>query len=438
MPYVPFQRRGLGAGLLLVGMLAANTAFAASIEVSRSQDGPAVVVIQGPLVLDDIEDFRTKIMTLPNAVVALQSDGGSLVAGIRIGTLIRMRNFPTLVPNGSRCASACAIAWLGGTRRFLGERSQVGFHAAYRDDEGRPTETGVGNALLGSYLGQLGLSDTAVVYVTKAAPTTMTWLTAKDASNYGIDVSLLSANETTATTSSPVGQQADQRIGEFVADWLKALSLPDTQALESLTRMYANSVLYYGKPTSREMVLADKRRFFERWPERVYKLRPETLTTSCDAGACSLSGILDWNASSPVRMVQASGVAKFEYVVAIAGTLPRITSETSSVVERQNTGSTKGLKWWVILASFKMGAEGLEASTKVISSAERCGARAVGDLSSNFVGFAPGSQVVVVGAFSDRSAAERARVAVAPCVPGVFIKQGSYVQGAVSGSTLAR
>jgi hypothetical protein len=150
----------------------------------------------------------------------------------------------------------------GGTRRFLGERSQVGFHAAYRDDEGRPTETGVGNALLGSYLGQLGLSDTAVVYVTKAAPTSMTWLTAKDAPNYGIDVSLLSANETAATTSRPVGQQADQRIGEFVADWLKTLSLPDTQALESLTRMYANSVLYYGKPTSREMVLAAQTALF--------------------------------------------------------------------------------------------------------------------------------------------------------------------------------
>src|SRR6266853_5597138 len=143
MPCVPSQRRGLDIRLFLAGLLATNTAFAASIEVSPSRDGPAIVVIQGPLVLNDVEDFRTKIMTLPNAVVALQSDGGSLVAGIRIGTLIRMRNFPTLVPNGSRCASACAIAWLGGTRRFLGERSQVGFHAAYRDDEGRPTETGV-------------------------------------------------------------------------------------------------------------------------------------------------------------------------------------------------------------------------------------------------------------------------------------------------------
>jgi hypothetical protein len=44
------------------------------------------------------------------------------------------------------------------------------------------------SALLGSYLTQIGLSESAVVYITKAAPTEMTWLNFRDAKQIGIDV----------------------------------------------------------------------------------------------------------------------------------------------------------------------------------------------------------------------------------------------------------
>jgi hypothetical protein len=66
--------------------------------------------------------------------------------------------------------------------------AQIGFHAAYIKNEGRPSESGVGNALVGSYLTQIGLSEKAVVYITLAAPTEMTWLTFSDAEQIGIEV----------------------------------------------------------------------------------------------------------------------------------------------------------------------------------------------------------------------------------------------------------
>src|SRR5262245_3085287 len=70
----------------------------------------------------------------------------------------------------------------------MGNGSFIGFHAAYVERGGRATESGVGNALLGSYLTQIGLSESAVVYLTKAAPTEMTWLNSRDAKQIGIDV----------------------------------------------------------------------------------------------------------------------------------------------------------------------------------------------------------------------------------------------------------
>jgi hypothetical protein len=66
--------------------------------------------------------------------------------------------------------------------------SQIGFHAAYTLNKGHTTETGAPNALLGSYLGKIGLPDRAVVYITAAPPEGMTWLTAGQAEKMGIDI----------------------------------------------------------------------------------------------------------------------------------------------------------------------------------------------------------------------------------------------------------
>ncbi len=97
----------------------------------------------------------------------------------------------TLVPDNASCASACAIAWLGGTTRYMAAKARIGFHAAFYKNTGQ--EAGVGNALIGSYLSQIGLPDRAVIYVTQASPKSMTWLTMSDAQERGIEVSIFAS-----------------------------------------------------------------------------------------------------------------------------------------------------------------------------------------------------------------------------------------------------
>jgi hypothetical protein len=140
----------------------------------------------------------------PKAIVAFQSIGGSLVAGIDIGMQIRLRNYMTLVPSRVLCASACATAWLGGTTRLMGPGALIGFHAASIDQNGQAIETGVGNALLGAYLNKLGLPDRAIVFITQAHPNDLTRLTMADAARVGIDVSLFT------TPSQPVARPMPQ------------------------------------------------------------------------------------------------------------------------------------------------------------------------------------------------------------------------------------
>ena len=162
---------------------------AAEIAVSEGANGvPALVTVAGDLVLNDAVEFRNKTATLTKAVVAFQSPGGNLVAGIEIGETIRLKNFLTFVPSDMFCTSACAYAWLGGTKRYMGRSARVGFHVAFIEKDGQLIESGQGNAVLGAYLTRIWLPLSAVVYVTEASPTSITWPTPENASLHGIEV----------------------------------------------------------------------------------------------------------------------------------------------------------------------------------------------------------------------------------------------------------
>jgi ATP-dependent protease ClpP protease subunit len=63
--------------------------------------------------------------------VSLESNGGALEDGYKLGTVFREREVVTIVFNDKMCASSCAVAFLGGTYRYLAERGTLLFHAPY-------------------------------------------------------------------------------------------------------------------------------------------------------------------------------------------------------------------------------------------------------------------------------------------------------------------
>jgi hypothetical protein len=64
-------------------------------------------------------------------VVSLSSSGGLLNDGYAMGKAIRDANTTTLIRDGDICASACAVAYLGGVKRIMQGESYVMFHAPY-------------------------------------------------------------------------------------------------------------------------------------------------------------------------------------------------------------------------------------------------------------------------------------------------------------------
>src|SRR3954451_22350164 len=102
----------------------AHYAHAATVSVALSPNELPVVLIEGTLTRGDVAEFDAKVAAFSSAIVVFQSDGGEVLAGIMIGETIHEKKFATLVPAETRCASACAIAWLGGTPRFMGSKAQ--------------------------------------------------------------------------------------------------------------------------------------------------------------------------------------------------------------------------------------------------------------------------------------------------------------------------
>jgi hypothetical protein len=339
------------ASLLVLSLSSLTAAQAAEIDVRPVEGGSTLIVIEGDFEHSDVDTFRTKVAALPTprVTVAFKSDGGSLVAGIRIGTLIREKKFATVIPDGASCASACALAWLGGSRRFMGEGATIGFHAAYVLKSYGPVESSSGNAILGAYLNQLGLSEDAILYLTKTAPTSIQWMTLADANEHGIATAALSPQQST-TGSSVAGTGADYRDGtaerratDFVRSLIAHWSKPAPEAMPALEGLYAEKVVYRGTSTSRQAVLRSKHRLAERWAERVYTIRPGSISATCaKAGAtCRVKGVISYRYHEPTTSNRARGVVNFEYRVGLAGEAPQIIAETTSPYEPPATMATR-------------------------------------------------------------------------------------------------
>ena len=63
--------------------------------------------------------------------VQLESGGGYLVDGYKLGRSLRKAGATTVIENKQGCASSCAVAFLGGKKRVVEDTGGIMFHAPY-------------------------------------------------------------------------------------------------------------------------------------------------------------------------------------------------------------------------------------------------------------------------------------------------------------------
>lgn len=190
----------------LLGSLCAPDANAAQIQVyPAAAEKPAMIYLSGDIVPGDETKFAAIAAANSNAVLVLNSPGGSLKPALEIGKVTRLRGYTTVVYKDGVCASACALIWTAGTHRIIAGTGHIGFHASYLDDSGKLVETGVGNAVVGHYLAQLGYSEAAVIFATSAPPDKILWLNASTAARSDIAYDVWDADQASSPTKGADG-----------------------------------------------------------------------------------------------------------------------------------------------------------------------------------------------------------------------------------------
>jgi hypothetical protein len=337
---------------IIAWALSVSASFGAEITAfplkSANEGG---IIISGELKAADHEEFLIKAAPYSGGIVFLDSPGGISQAGIDIGRAVRMRNFITYVPSGSTCASACAMIWLGGSKRLVGKTGRVGFHSVYRIENGIPVEAGSGNAVYGAYLSQLGLSDKAIRYLSSANPASMSWLTPELADLLDIKMAVFEFPDdkpATASRSTPqepktTGRVPFDTLEKRAKDFVLALNVLISGSADKLTSvlpgLYSNEVAYFGKAISRDEVIGQISAFLSRWPTRAYSARPDSFKFDCNEliNKCRVEGLLDFDARSFDRNQRSHGVATFEYLLEFRPNArwPIISAENGKVVSRQ-------------------------------------------------------------------------------------------------------
>jgi len=101
------------------------------------------IMATGEIEYNDVEKLDRYLSYLPkkkHTAIYFNSPGGNLLGGIRLGKYFKRKGIKTVIQGNSICASACALAFLGGTDRNGNKwmssttTSLLGFHAVSKGD----------------------------------------------------------------------------------------------------------------------------------------------------------------------------------------------------------------------------------------------------------------------------------------------------------------
>jgi hypothetical protein len=118
---------------------------AGALEISKHASDSAevnAILLKGGVEDGDTFDLKVYISKLPKkptVIVYLNSPGGNLREGMRLGRFFYENKIETAVETKTACASACALAFLGGrdeagkAHRTKASNSGLGFHSFSRD-----------------------------------------------------------------------------------------------------------------------------------------------------------------------------------------------------------------------------------------------------------------------------------------------------------------
>lgn len=348
------MRIALAWWVVFVSFVSSLTASEAALQfqAKSTSDGLRFIVVSGDFeAADDLRPFEALVISSRARLVTFSSPGGNAYKAIELGRVMRRSGLSTMQLRDLECASACALAFLGGVTRGA-EPGSIGVHQSSFDASfGLSTEEAVsgiqrGTADVIAYLIEMGVDPALLEVALSYDSKDMRYLSGSEITRYRVTTDAPSAASSSLASTPPNADEpvseptkddakapVEQEVLGFIKTVVLAHSRSQPEALPTLLDSYADYVQYYGKRTAWLEVLHDKESYFRRWPQRTYQLRDETVSVLCRDVACEVSGEYDWAVQSPSRNKKASGRASFHYVVDVSRGL-RIVDESSEILSR--------------------------------------------------------------------------------------------------------
>jgi hypothetical protein len=160
------------------------------------------IAAEGEITENTPDEFLAFLDENPEGyAVYLNSEGGNLIAGLRLGAIIREQELSTVVSATTQyedsdwvnetaegiCYSACAYAFLGGINRTVKEK-EIGFHQFYSDGKSKVQEKPVNDfssdqllsGLLSKYISDMGIKSELLILASTEDKTSLYFPTNDD------------------------------------------------------------------------------------------------------------------------------------------------------------------------------------------------------------------------------------------------------------------
>jgi len=346
--------RLLFLGICAAVTIGASAAAAVTYDRRTTPDGGRFLVVKGDFSPDDrLEDFVLAVGEHGASFIAFDSPGGDLDSAMRLGRMLRILGKDTIQTRAMHCESACSLAFLGGVRR-MAEPGSIGVHRIYlaetyagsRDEAVVDMQKSTA-AILG-YLRELGVDAELLEISYGYDRNDMRFLSGTEMARmrvtteeFSYDVAALDpppaeapAIEAAAVAPPPpqIAPEAEAAARKLVEEIVAAHGLIAATAISRVTGAYAGNIEYYGRRSALADVLREKQSYFERWPQREYRIRQDSLSVMCGGAVCKVMGLYDWSVRNSDGGTGFAGLSNFTYTVDV--TSMRIVAERSDIVAR--------------------------------------------------------------------------------------------------------
>jgi len=118
----------------------------------------------------------------------------------------------------------------------------------------------------------------------------------------------------------PAAPDLRARATDFVQRYYAAMSGPDEDLAGAIQQMVADPIQYLGRPIARRVLMAQETAWGQRWPDRRFTTRQDSLQVSCNMSAiCAITGVVDFDLHSALRGMASTGSYRFTMRVSFAG-----------------------------------------------------------------------------------------------------------------------